>query len=70
MENHHFYLVNPLEIVIFHSYVCLPEGIAFPFPYQEGNQAENQKLESPWSHISEVAGRFGLVGVLITLSER
>ena len=27
MENHHFLLVNPLEITIFNSYVSLPEGI-------------------------------------------
>jgi len=30
MENHHFQWENPLQLVIFDSYVKLPEGILNP----------------------------------------
>jgi hypothetical protein len=36
MENHHFLWEIPLYMVIFHSYVSLPEGICHPFNCQFG----------------------------------
>ena len=46
MENHHFELVNPLSMVIFHRYVELPEGIFFLIsrwhPYKQHTQKKRR----------------------------
>ena len=38
MENHHLQWIFPLKIVIFHSYVSLPEGMSKPSNHQSHHQ--------------------------------
>jgi hypothetical protein len=52
MENHHFSLENSLQMVIFHSYVSLPEGnplVSHDVPFQHGRLRGVPHFQTPES---------------------
>jgi hypothetical protein len=44
MENHHFFMENPLLMAIFNSYVKLPEGISWKILRKTGWFGESEKI--------------------------
>ena len=70
IENDHLYWIYPLKMVIFYSYVSLPEGKIrnqWKQPYSEAIQVNIQPMVPWWfpSHIGCLGGQPGRPGIIL-----